>query len=163
MARQPRGLLPSKDSPVILALLASSLIGPRCGEQLRLNGRLLGGWEERPAMPGMCGSIWSMCCIPGLNEATAAMEARSRVFLSAMSKQALHFGLQNRPSPHPPSQTGSDWSHSRQRDVANRSQKAQKERGRRKLRAGNQENGLLDHCQVALSNRRSGKRAPSSG
>lgn len=87
LARQLWGLLPSKDSPVILAPLASSLIGLRCGEQLRLNGHLLGGC----ATLGMRGPVWSVCCIPGLNEATA--EARG-VFLEAMSKQALNFAKQ---------------------------------------------------------------------
>jgi len=40
-AKQMLGLLPSKALPVILALLASSLIGLHRGEQLKINGSLL--------------------------------------------------------------------------------------------------------------------------
>lgn len=89
LARKPWGLLPSKDWPVILALLASSLIGPPCGEPLGLNGPLLDGC----VMPGMRGPIWSICCLPGLNETPAAAEAQG-VFLGALSKQALNFAKQ---------------------------------------------------------------------
>lgn len=51
MARQPWGLLPSKDSPVILALLASSLIAPPWGA-IEIKW-LLAGWlcDARPAWP----------------------------------------------------------------------------------------------------------------
>lgn len=75
---------PQKIHQVILALLASSLIGPRCGGQLRLNGHLLGGC----ATLGIRGPIRSICCIAGLNEATAVV---CGVFLEAISKQALNF------------------------------------------------------------------------
>lgn len=44
-------------------------------------------------MLGMRGPIWSICCLPGLNEATAAAEAPG-VLLEAMSKQALNFAKQ---------------------------------------------------------------------
>lgn len=43
LTRHPGGLLPSKDVPVTPGLLASSLIGPCCGEQLGISGCLLGG------------------------------------------------------------------------------------------------------------------------
>lgn len=56
LTRQPRGPLPSKDSPATPVLLVSFLIGPCCGEQLRLNGCLLGGWEEGLVTLGMCGA-----------------------------------------------------------------------------------------------------------
>lgn len=45
-------------------------------------------------MQGLCGPIWSICCIPGLNEATAAVAEAPGVFLEAMSKQALNFAKQ---------------------------------------------------------------------
>lgn len=46
-AKQMLGLLPSKGLPVILALLASSLIGLRGGEQLKINGGLLRCWKGK--------------------------------------------------------------------------------------------------------------------
>lgn len=55
LTRQPRGLLSSKDVPVTPVLLASSLIGPCCGEQLGISGCLLGSWEEGLVTLGMCG------------------------------------------------------------------------------------------------------------
>lgn len=45
-------------------------------------------------MLGLHGPIWSICCIPGLNEATAAVAEAPGVFLEAMSKQALNFAKQ---------------------------------------------------------------------
>lgn len=90
LAMQPWGFLPSKDLPVLLALLASSLIGPRRGEQLRLNGHLLGGCMT----VGVHGPIWSICCLPGLNEATAAAAEACGMFLEATSKQPLNFAKQ---------------------------------------------------------------------
>lgn len=45
-------------------------------------------------MLGMCGPIWSICCIPGLNEAITAAQALAGVFLEAKSKQALNFAKQ---------------------------------------------------------------------
>ena len=42
---------------------------------------------------GVRGPIWSICCLPGLNEATAAAETHG-VFLKAMSKQPLNFAKQ---------------------------------------------------------------------
>ena len=42
---------------------------------------------------GVRGPIWSICCLPGLNEATAAAETHG-VFIKAMSKQPLNFAKQ---------------------------------------------------------------------
>lgn len=52
-AKQMLGLLPSKCLRVILALLASSLIGLHGGEQLKINGGLLRCWKGSSATPGM--------------------------------------------------------------------------------------------------------------
>lgn len=47
-------------------------------------------------MLGMCGSIWSTCGIPGLNEATAEAGDYG-LFSEAVSKQALNFIKIKRP------------------------------------------------------------------
>lgn len=59
-----QGSPPSKDSPATPVPLVSSLIGPCWGERLRLNGCLLGGWEE---------GLVTLGIVPALNGATASL------------------------------------------------------------------------------------------